>query len=100
MLAVPETLENPETVRVPLAKLVLSGVPFSAATDVAVKPVPVTVVEKIPSGSCPLVPTPVITGVAGGGAGAFRVTVAFALPSGPVAVTESTPPDGSVAGAV
>ena len=72
----------------------------NAATDVAVKPVPVTVVEKIPSGSCPLLPTPVITGVGAGGAGALSVTVAFALPPGPVAVTESTPPDGSEAGAV
>jgi hypothetical protein len=59
------------------------------------KPVPVMVVEKIPSGSCPFEPTPVIAGVGG-----MSVTVAVPLPLGPVAVTASVPVEDIADGAV
>ena len=49
---------------------------------------------KIPSGNCPLDPTPVMTGVGG-----MRVTVAVADPLGPVAVTASVPVEDMAAGA-
>ena len=61
-------------------------VPFNDATDVDVKPVPVMVVVKMPSGNCPFEPTLVMTGVGG-----ISVTVAVAVPFGPVAVTVSVP---------
>jgi hypothetical protein len=63
--------------------------------DEDVKPVPVTVVEKMPSGSWPPDPTLVITGVGG-----ISVTVAVAVPFGPVAVTASVPVVDKAAGAV
>jgi len=63
-----------------------------------VKPVPVIVVVKTPSGNCPFEPTPVIVGV--GATGAISVTVAVALPFCPVAVTMSVPVEDIVAGAV
>ena len=50
---------------------------------------------KIPSGNCPFAPTPVMTGVGG-----FSVTVAVALPFGPVAVTASVPVEVMAPGAV
>jgi hypothetical protein len=91
----PDMPENPVAVRVPLENVVPSGVPFSDATDDAMKPVPVIAVEKIPSGNCPLEPTAVITGVGG-----ISVTVAVPFPFGPVAVTVSVPVVGNDAGAV
>src|ERR1700733_2717393 len=91
----PDTPENPVAVRVPPENAVASGAPFSDATDDAMKPVPVMVEVKIPSGNCPLEPTPVTTGVGG-----ISVTVAVAFPSGPVAVTVSVPAVGNDAGAV
>ena len=86
MLPVPDALENPVTVRTPLAKLVPNAVPFNNTTDVGTKPLPVMVALKMPSGNCPFDPTPVITGMGG-----ISVTVALALPFGPVAVTVSVP---------
>ncbi len=94
-LPAPDKLAKPVTVRTPLEKVVPSGVPFKDATDDDMKPVPVIVIVKIPSGSCPFVPTPVIAGVGG-----VSVTVAVPLPLGPVAVTVSVPPAGIADGAV
>jgi hypothetical protein len=91
----PDKLEKPVTVRVPLEKVVPSGVPFKEATDNDVKPTPVIVVAKMPSGNCPFEPTPVSTG--GGG---INVTVAVAFPFGPVAVTVSVPVVDIAEGAV
>jgi hypothetical protein len=78
-----------------LENVVPNSVPFNDATDDEVKPVPVIVVVKMPSGNCPFEPTPAITGVDG-----IKVTVAVALPFGAVAVTLSVPVDDIVAGAV
>ncbi len=78
-----------------LENVVPNSVPFNDAIDDEVKPVPVIVVVKMPSGNCPFEPAPVITGVDG-----IKVTVAVALPFGPVAVTLSVPVDDIVVGAV
>jgi hypothetical protein len=94
----PDKLAKPEAVREPFEKVVPSGVPFNEATDDEVNPVPVMAVVKMPSGNCPFEPTPVIVGV--GATGAISVTVAVALPSGPVAVTASVPVEDIVEGAV
>jgi hypothetical protein len=91
----PDRLAKPVTARAPLEKVVPSGVPFKEATDDEVKPVPVMVVVKMPSGNCPFEPTPVITGVGG-----IKVTVAMAFPFGPVAVTVSVPVEDIAEGAV
>ena len=95
ILAEPDTPENPVTVKAPLERVVPSAVPFNAATDVAAKPLPVMLVVKMPSGNCPFAPTPVMTGVGG-----ISVTVAVAIPLGPVAVTASVPVEGMTVGAV
>jgi hypothetical protein len=77
-----------------LPKVVVSATPFNSATDAAVKPVPVTVVEKTPSGSGD-VPIDEITG----GTLLIRVTVATLCPAVFFAVTVSVPDEGMVAGA-
>src|ERR1700722_17347410 len=87
----PDKLAKPVTARAPLEIVVPSGVPFKHATPDEVKPVPVIVVLKIPSGNRPFEPTPVITGMDGIGVDAINVTVAVAFPFGPVAVTASVP---------
>ena len=96
MLADPDTPENPVTAKAPFVeKLVPRAVPFNNATDVETKPLPAIVVPKMPSGNCPFDPTPVTTGMGG-----IRVTVALAVPFGPVAVTVSVPLADIEAGAV
>ena len=91
----PDTLENPVTVKTPFENVVPSAVPFSNATDFAVKPLPPIVVVKMPNGNCPFEPTLLMTGVGG-----ISVTVAVAVPLGPVAVTASVPVGDMIVGAV
>lgn len=98
MWPAPDRLAKPVAVKAPLDNVVPSGVPFNAATDDEVKPVPVIVVVKMPSGNCPFAPTPVMVGVGEGGG--ISVTVAVALPSGPVAITVSVPVEDIADGAV
>src|SRR5580704_14616775 len=78
-----------------LPKVVVSAMPFRLATEAAVKPVPVTVVEKIPSGSGD-VPSDEMVGATL----LTRVTVAALFPVEFEAVTVSIPAAGIAAGAV
>lgn len=78
-----------------LPKVVVNAMPFRLATEPAVKPVPVTVVEKIPSGSGD-VPSDEIVGATL----VTRVTVAALCPVEFDAVTVSVPEGGIAAGAV
>jgi hypothetical protein len=96
MEACPDWLVNPEMVSEPAEPYVVaSAVPFREATELEIKPLPPMVTEKMPRGSCPLLPTEVIAGV-----GATSVMAALAVPPMPETVTESAPDEGNAAGAV
>jgi hypothetical protein len=95
-LAVPDWLVNPEIVSDPGdVYVVVRSVPFSDATDPAINPAPVMLVEKTPSGICAPAPTAVIVGV-----GAARAIEALADPPGPLTVTVSALFVGNASGAV
>jgi hypothetical protein len=87
---------NPESVSdVAPMKFVVRGTPFNCATDAAVNPVPVTVVEKTPKGSGD-VPREVIAG----GTLLTSVIVAALIPAEFEAVRVSVPDAGIDVGAV
>src|SRR5271165_6934784 len=93
-VADPDCAENPLMVSAPFEKLVTSGVLFSCAVEVARNPLPVSVALKSPRGRG-FVLMPVIVG-----AGGINVTIAVAVPLGPVAETLAVPLAVSVEGAV
>jgi hypothetical protein len=87
---------NPDTViEEALPKAVVRATPFSSATEPAVKPEPLTVVENTPKGSGE-VPIDEIVG----GTLLTSVTVAVDCPLESFAVTVSVPAAGIEAGAV
>src|SRR5271157_5546499 len=94
MVADPDCAENPPIFSAPFERLVTSGVPFSFAIEVTRNPLPLSVALKSPSGRG-FVLMPVIVG-----AGGINVTMAVAVPLGPVADTLAAPLAVSAAGAV